>query len=191
MNDRFELGLIVGTNLHTHVALGALLDLDAQGEPWPDVRAENTTLYLECGGRDWMPLKWVLGDLPPLGRQCAAAAARLRAGQIALVRCAVDDRDPVAYFAFVPDATGRTAISLAYPPGNLRFVYPTSPARGAGLYAWAEANPDELLARSGPPDPYDIVQAPFATGALIDALERESARAAAVAELLAADARGA
>lgn len=183
-SDRFELGLLADRSVDHAVELGELLALAEAGAPWPDVRLDDATLFFESGGRDWMPLHWVLGDLASLAQQFEAAFERLRSGEIAIVRSAVDDRPVVGYFLLEPRGD-EAAVSLFYPPTHLRYVYPTAGARGAELYAFVANHRAELLIR--PPEhrnPRDIIEAAIPLVVLLEALVREAKRARRVVALM-------
>ncbi|MCU1502611.1 MAG: hypothetical protein JWM12_1965 [Ilumatobacteraceae bacterium] len=186
--NRFELGLLADRSVDKAVALADLLELHEQSTPWPAVRLGDATLFFETHGRDWMPLHWVLGDLAALGTQFADAAVRLRRGESAIVRSAVDDQPVVAYFLFEPSGSD-VVVSLFYPPAHLRYVYPTAPTRGAELYELVADHRAELLTRSPEHvNPYDILAAVIPGDELIDALLREVDRARQVVALIGNDA---
>jgi hypothetical protein len=171
---RFELALLTGREAEPPVALGDLLDRTAGDAP--AVGVDNATLLFEADGVDLMAHHWALGELTSLGQQFAAAATRLRAGEIAIVRSAVDDRDEVTSFLFEPFGSD-VVVSQFLAPRALRFVYPTSPARGPELYEHVREHRDELRA---PGTDHDIVGVTVPLAALADALEREADRAARV-----------
>ena len=175
--DRFELALLADRSTERPVVLSELIERSARAEQWPDVRLDDTTLLFESSGTDWMPAHSVIGELLHLAPQLAAAAARLRRGELALLRPAVDDRGAVGYLLFDPDGS-EIAVTLIDLPSRLQFVYPTAGARAEELYAYVGEHRRELLAEAaarGAPD--DIVGARMATDELIAALEREAQRA--------------
>jgi len=175
---RFELAL---TGRHEDDAPVALVDLlDRPAGDVPPVSADNATLLFEVGGVDLMPHHWVLGDVAVLGVQFRAAASRLRAGDPAIVRSAVDGRDEVTSFLFEPAGTD-AVVSQFLAPRELRFVYPTSPARGPELYEYVREHRDELRP---PGTAHDIAGVRVPLDELADALDREAERAARVATLL-------
>jgi hypothetical protein len=175
--DRFELALLADRSIERPVVLSELIARSARAEPWPDVRLDDTTLLFETGDTDWMPVHSVLGELAHLAPQLAAAAERLRTGELALLRPAVDDRGGIGYLLFEPDGA-EIAVTIVDVPSRLGFVYPTAGARAEELYAYVREHRRELLAdaaRRGAP--HDIVGARMARDELIAAMEREAERA--------------
>jgi hypothetical protein len=176
---RFELALLASHGGAAPIALEAVLS----GPPAPALRLDDTTLRFEVDGTDLLPQPWVIGNLVALGRQFAAAADRLRDGQVAIVRSAVDDRLDVTSFLFEPIGDD-VAVSVFQAPRELRFVYPDSAGRGGELYAYVHEHRDVLAAPPGDEAAaFHGVVVPAAQ--LIDALDRESDRARRVAALVA------
>ena len=182
---RWELALVI-PGRQAAVTLAELIDrvgpetdvpeVDVDLDVDLDLDLDQATIVFETGRHGWIPFPVIFGDLGALGRQCGAAADRLRAGEIAIVRSAVDDRDGVSYFLFEPDGR-RTLVSRFAPPSHLQYIYPTSPARGAELYAFVADHRDDLVGTAGSGGDVDVRRVPCSGDAIATALQRESDRA--------------
>jgi formylglycine-generating enzyme required for sulfatase activity len=119
-------------------------------------------LFIELDGTEYVGDAWSLGDLRRVAQQVDAAAARLEAGDRALIRSAEDDGDSVPYLRFTPRGNRVELLLFFIPPseGDVGALYPIpysgDPAR---LYSWVEAAGD-VVARV-PAELRELVKGPI------------------------------
>lgn len=178
---RFELALLVERGPGGLITLAELIERAETGVAWPVARLDDATLLFESDGIDHMPIHWVFGELDGLAPQFDAAAERLQAGELALVRPAVTDRLEADYLLAMPVDDHATLSLVRLPPG-LSQVYPTDPTRGAELYDHVSRHAEELVSLEGRLPVGDFAQVPVDLQALVAALRREASLARQVVE---------
>lgn len=175
--DRFQLALYIN-NQGDAKPLADLLSKVRRGLLDRPPYLGQITLLLESAGRRWWESHASIGDLARIAAQVDVAQQRLAAGQIALVRSAVDDGHVGGYFLFEPidDATVHISM-LAIDDPSFSYRYPVGrdgrPVEA--LYAYVEPRIAELKR----PVSIDFAegyfaQAPFERATLLRAMAREA-----------------
>jgi hypothetical protein len=170
MSDRVELG--IWTPGGDFMTVRAYLEAADAGEANWRPELEDSILFLEAGGREWLGSTWNLGALETIVAQLEAAADRLAERRRAIVRSAVDDQPIVPYLLWEP-SDDRVAVTLFFIEGNeLNFVYPPDDR----LDDYVAEHRDRLV--SGLPDhlraeAFEGVSLPY--GLMCASLRRETA----------------
>jgi hypothetical protein len=183
MNERFAFAIWCGDD--RVMAVGDYLRGRETGAiSWePDLA--DSALILWVGGIERMAENWNLGEFVLLLRQFEALVPRLRQGQEAIVRSAVNDQPVVPYLLFEP-AGQHVRISLFLiddPPHGYDYPIDLHPGMGQQLYTYVAAHKARLLA-AGNDDTEQFRALPYAKTALLENIERENARGRQLLALL-------
>jgi hypothetical protein len=155
MDFSFQLAVYNREGEPRHLPVAEYLRARTGGElSWqPD--PEDSTFIMEREGVVYIAPDWNLGSLKWLLPQMTAAAARLEAGEDALIRSAVIEGSEVPYISFEPAPEEGLLVSLfIIPDPQLEAIFPAGPwsERSAELYDYFHARREELLKRVT--DPY-------------------------------------
>ncbi len=178
MSYRWQLAIFNPEEEYTLVTVEDYLQLreDGQVEWIPEL--DDSALFLETSGREWMAYEWNLGDLGSLVLQFEEAANRLEKGEVALVRSGVNDQLAVPYLLLEPAGDLDVQISLFFIEDvSFSSIYPVSKISGepSVLYQYVLEHRAHLLGSPEGSQSNDKLHLlPFPKSVLLPSLRREA-----------------
>jgi hypothetical protein len=175
MNPRWQLAIYRPGEDRSTQPVGAYLDQRQSGSISWTPHLYESSIFMEIEGREWIAENFNLGILGRLVLQFEAAAPRVEAKDIALIRSAEDSEWPATYLVFEP-AGEEVRISLfSIDDGLIGAIYPISkiPGETGQLYGYVRKNLDRFT-KPGTEGYYEFRSVPFPRDALVTALRAEA-----------------
>jgi hypothetical protein len=143
MTPNWQLAIYVPDDDHSSMPVAKYLQRRQEGPVSWVPQMHESTIQMEAAGREWIATDWDLGILSRLILQFEAAAPRVEAGEMAIIRSGDDDEMLVAFFLIDPAPGADVLISLfTIDVPVIAAIYPISklPGEVDTLYQYVREN---------------------------------------------------